>query len=409
MGITAAEVFQLAARFGAKKVHEQVNLVAPFVDKMKTLKIEGQTGYVTVKTGGIGTTGFLADGAPLPAGDNKKPEQLTYYPRHLFTRLDLPRGGLELVRDVKDGVRLVNEQLDTAAKDVARQLGRAVFSASLGSPAATVAAQDTIEVTDIMGFRVGMALDIFTAAGAIQCAGETADLVAGTERSKVIQSINWTPALGVYTITLTEAIDSATASVTLNATDQIFLRGAKDNALTSLDDVTSESGDVYDKGPTDIAEWSGNSLASTGVGGALTDADLRTVHDKIRLRRGEEVGAVCTNPLVLTSYMNLFTDNHRFQRGDVLDHYKLKPTFDGIAIEVDPNCPRDKAYLVNMSDVALHQFRAFGPVTDGDGRASGMGAALVSQSNFAWDIQMHLSTQLRATMRSGCGVITGIT
>ena len=139
MGITASEVFRLAARYGPKKVQEQSLMLARFSEtKLDVLDQPGQTGYVTVKAGGVDATGFLADGGTLPTGGAVDPTQLNYTPKYLITRLQLPRGGIDLVRDVKDGVRLVMEELESAAADVARTRGRSIFSGSLGSPAASV-------------------------------------------------------------------------------------------------------------------------------------------------------------------------------------------------------------------------------------------------------------------------------
>ena len=57
MGITANDVYQLAARLGAKAVEEQSQMVAKFFDqKLDILDQPGQTGYVNVKAGGVEST-----------------------------------------------------------------------------------------------------------------------------------------------------------------------------------------------------------------------------------------------------------------------------------------------------------------------------------------------------------------
>ncbi len=393
MGITTSDVLLLAARYGAKKVEEQSDLSAPFAAKeMTTIKQEGQTGYVTIKTGGLSSTQFLADGAALPTGSNIQPLQMTYIPRHLVTRLTLPRGGLELCKDVKDGVALVMEELDTAANDVARQKGRAVFSSqiTLDTECSAVGAS-SITVSDALGYRIGATVTLGSLA------------IPATRETAVVESVDFVSGIVTFTVALPGSITG------LPPADIIaFLGNAESNSPESLDNVTSASADVYGKSASDAGfeEWKGTQVAS---GGTISTGSLREIHDQIRIRRGQEIDCVVTNPIQMTNYLDLFTSNERFQRGDVLDNYALLPTFDGKKFVVDPNCPRSKAYLVNKKDVLIHEFRAFGPVVDGDKRSSGMGAAIVSQNTFSWDVQMHESMNLRVLHRAGCGALTGLT
>jgi len=395
MGITTSDVLLLAARYGSKKVEEQSDLSAPFAAKeMTTIKQEGQTGYVTIKTGGLSSTQFLADGAALPTGSNILPLQMTYIPRHLVTRLTLPRGGLELCKDVKDGVALVMEELDTAANDVARQKGRAVFTSQITlateCTAQIVGPPGSITVTDPLGYRIGATVTL----------GEAG--VPGNRQTMVVSSVDFVTGVVTFTTAITLAGPPADAAIIA------FLGNAESNSPESLDNVSSATADVYGKSASDAGfeEWKGTQIAS---GGTISTGALREIHDQIRIRRGQEIDVVVTNPIQMTNYLDLFTTNERFQRGDVLDNYALMATFDGKKFAVDPNCPRSKAYLVNKKDVLIHEFRSFGPVVDGDKRSSGMGAAIVSQNTFSWDVQMHESLNLRVLHRAGCGALTGLT
>lgn len=393
MGITASEVFRLAARYGPKKVEEQSLLLARFnEEKLDILDIPGQTGYVTVKAGGLEPTGYIADGATLPTGDTVDPTQLNYTPKYLFTRLRLPRGGLDLVRDVKDGVRLVMEELESAASDIARTRGRALFAKSLGSPAASAASgTSTFTIADVAGLRKGAQIDVYTSAGAYR-------------ESAVIDYVDWTtgPIAGgtAYTVNLT-----ANKTLTWATTDVLYLNGSYSNGQLSLEDVCAAA-TLYSHATTSD-DWNGN-LDSTTT--ALSETAMRTMHDQIRNRRGMPVDCIVMNPVTLTRYLNLHTDQRRFYSGDVLDKYgSLRPTFDGVEIFPDENCGSEDVFFFNKRDVKLHRFRKFGPETDG-GKSPGMNmaAAILSQTAFVYDIQMWEACELRVLRRNGTGHMSAI-
>ena len=73
MAITFNEIAELVARFGNSVVTEQANMASPFVGKgiIKKESHSGTVGIVNVKSGGIQSTGFIADGGALPDGQNK--------------------------------------------------------------------------------------------------------------------------------------------------------------------------------------------------------------------------------------------------------------------------------------------------------------------------------------------------
>ena len=83
MAITFNEIAELVARFGNSVVTEQANMASPFVGKgiIKKESHSGTVGIVNVKSGGIQSTGFIADGGALPDGQNKQPHQLAYHPK----------------------------------------------------------------------------------------------------------------------------------------------------------------------------------------------------------------------------------------------------------------------------------------------------------------------------------------
>lgn len=387
MGLTASEVYKLAARYGPKKVHEQSQQLARFMEeKIEILDVPGEVGYVTVKAGGLESTGWIADNATLPAGGSVDPTQVYYTPKYLFTRLSLPRGGIDLVRDVKDGVRLIMEEIETATADVARQIGRSLFTNDLGSPAGSVSAGDSsFTVSDVSGFREGVKIDVYNGATYIE--------------TVAIDYIDWstTP----YTVHLT---DVTTASWTTSYT--LYLRGSKSNGVIPLKDVASGSASLYSLAAT-TNEWSGNTDSTTTT---LSETAMRALHDKLRVRRGMPCTCVVMSPTMLTRYLNLHTGFRQFTSAGY-DFYgkQAGPTFDGIPIFVDDNMPEDMVLFFQRQDAKLHRFKKFGPEGHGvkPGR-DGLSNAIVSQTSFSYDVQMWQAAEMRVTRRNGMGAMTAI-
>lgn len=388
MGLTASEVYKLAARFGAKKVQEQSNLRSRFTEEKVTyIDAPGAAGYVTVKSGGLEPTGWLADGATLPSGGFVQPTQLFYTPKYLLTRLNVPRGGIDLVKDVKDGVRLLMEQLDTAAADVARQRGRAILNKSIGSlQASQSAVSDPISLTNVAGVRPGATVEAYNGATLMDVG--------------VIDYVDWGSAPAPYNVYLKDD-----TNLLWQSGWTLYLKGAKANGPVSLSDVCAASS-LYSHATTSD-EWNGN---RDDVTTTLTETAMAAILDQIRNRVGDKVDCIVMNPVTLTRYMDLSTDARRFFGGDVLDKYGgLKPTFRGIEIFVDENCGEGDVYFFRKEDYKLHRFRKFGAETDG-GKNPGMnmGAAIISQTAFSYDMQMWEALEARVIRRNGTGHMSAI-
>lgn len=389
MGITASEVYALSARYGAKKVHEQSLLKSRAIEeKVEVQDIPGQVGYVTLKSGGLEPTGWIPDNGTLPAGDHVEPQQLYYTPKFLLTRLNLPRGGLTLVKDVKDGVRLLMEQLDTAAADVARQRGRAFFKKSLGNlQAAQSAVSDPISMQNVAGFRKGATVQAYDG--------------ATLKDTAVVDYVDWATAPAPYDVYLT-----ADTNLLWQSGWTVYLYGAKANGPLSLEDVCANSS-LYSHATTSD-EWNGNLDSTTTT---LSETAMATITDQVRNRAGENIDCIFMNPVMVTRYMDLHTDARRFMAGSKLDKYGgLKPTFRGIEIFPDENCGEGDVFFFRKGDTKIQRFRKFGAETDG-GKNPGMnmGAAIISQSALAYDIQMWCAEEARILRRNGTGHMSAIT
>ncbi len=389
MGITANETMALAKRRGADEVQEQTNSKAPALAEggaIKYIKEPGVVGFVNVTSGGNGSGGFVSDGRTLPTGESSDVTQLSYNARYLYNRLLLPRGGLEQLSR-REGVRMALVQLKKSAGQAVRQRARAFFGGSLGSPAATVTASSTTFTTaDPSGFRNGDKIECRESDGTLR---------------QIVQITNVAVASGTgnSTVTFTPA-----NSVQWETSDVLYIRGQYSNGITSVTDVHAAAS-LYGHSQT-ADDWSGNLDSSTST---LSETAIRDLFDVCIVRSGEEPDCLVMHPQTCSTYMELFHTDMRFTSGGKNDYYGFKPTFDGKPIHRDPNFQKSNVLLHNEEDVKIHEFRPFGPASDGDAKKSGMAAAQLSPTSFAWDIQMHQSIQTAVQCRNSSALMTGIT
>jgi|10_taG_2_1085330.scaffolds.fasta_scaffold33028_3 hypothetical protein len=414
MAITFDDIDQLVARFGNKVVNEQANLEAPFVGKgtIKKEKHSGTVGIVNVKTGGNKSTGFIADGGPLPDGESADLVQLAYHPKALFTRLSIPRISALTAVSKQDGVNLVREQMESAGADLGRTLGRAIFNTSLATSTHQDAATSTVAYgtlqdaagavkLDTSGYRVGARIDGFvdTSAGtALFCEVTAVDHASGIVTMNVfIDSAMATPYSAGNSIA-----DSGASSPTIRgagtaADTMVSLIDAADSTLAS--GSFGEAGN-YSAVASAGSGYVGNERAVTA--GALSHDDIDRLSKDVKRRNGQPWTHAVMNSNVLHAYLNLLVGNRRFT-GSVMDPTGGHPTLEGKPIIIDENMPDSNLLLFTDRDVKLAEWRSFGP--DFDGKK----AAMVSDQSFVYDTQIFGLYNLRVTKRSGLGKLTGIT
>lgn len=426
MAITFNEIAELVARFGNSVVTEQANMAAPFVGK-GTIKKESHTGtvgIVNVKSGGIRSTGFIADGGALPNGQNVQPIQLAYHPKALFSRLSIPRIAALTAVSKQDGVNLVKEQMETVGADLGRTLGRAVFkSGALARPFA--AGNKAVGATSIITSQANQDLSPFRVGAAFVGLTDTTAAPNTKDLALVVTSINYGTGVVTFEVRLVtgNVIGDLSGALTILSATADTIRaadgGSLDNSMASLLDLASD--DVYPGAGVSTLGTAGNyaglATAATAAampdycgsevasGGALTIEKLDELSQKVKRRAGKPWTHTVMNSTNMHNYMSLLVSQRRFVGGNQSADASTSSmaTYEGKPIIVDENMPDAEVLLFTQSDVKLAQWRDFQPDFDGKN------AAMVSDSSLIYDTQIFGMYNLRATARHGLGKVTGIT
>lgn len=393
MTITVSQITSLVGRYTNEVVNEQVNEEMPFLGKgiLKRVKKPDKIGIVNIKAGEMRSTTFIADGGTLPSGGDVQPVQGTYSPVALFGRISLPRIAAALASSLDDGIDLVKEEMESAGQTLARQLARGVFGSSLGSPTATVnAGSTTFTVSSPAAWRVGMAFEVANGSSAIE--GTTEATLCYV--SKVASPAN---GVGDTTITFVGTGSGAGNNTQWLTTYTFYLRGATANRMTSLGDVCADAS-LYTQSQNSN-EWSGN-LDSTTT--ELTVAALRALLTTVVRRRGQKPDYILSNRKNEERYSNLLINNRRFMGGKMDAVGGSTFELEGIPWFTDENIDDTDLFYFNQKDVVLHEFRDFKPEVDGaEKKGMNLGAALISDSQLVYDIQVWGAFNLRCLRRNG--------
>jgi hypothetical protein len=382
-GFIASDVDELAARYGNATVNNQTKVRAPFyAEKVKRKHIRAKVGIVNVRTSGLASTRWLADGGALPSKSNKQPVQGVYLPRVNLTRVGLPRLAAALVDSVDDGVALVMENLAAAAEHMALNRGRGLIGSQLPSATATAAqSATTLLVASPAGYVIGGSVDSHNSSDAYL---ETITV------SRIVVNLD-----GTATLTVSAIADSGG----IGATHKLYQAGGQANAPAGLRDATAAAS-LYGVSNT-TNDWEGNLDSATTE---LNIDAMRLLMVKHKRRRGKKPGVVLMNSMNEKRYSDLNINNRRFAPGQVMDATGgLKAEFDGVEVFVDECVGDEEIFYVDLDDVMVHEFVPLG--TDGDGSngkpTHGNTHALVDDTDFVFDVQMWEACNQRFLRRNG--------
>ena len=132
--LDASDIVAFAAREGNKMIEAQVNLKAKLFAALDKQAMKGRRSVINVVNGGLASTAQVVDFGALPAEAASVPAQGFVDAVGYVSRLGLGRIALETLAGVDDSADLLDLQLQLAADDMARQIGRAVFGSQLTSP-----------------------------------------------------------------------------------------------------------------------------------------------------------------------------------------------------------------------------------------------------------------------------------
>jgi len=391
-GITVSSITSLVARYTNSVVNEQANEESRLLDEsiLPRKRAPDKVGVVNVKAGELSSIGILADGGTLPTGAYVTPTQGTYSPVAFFGRIAVGRVAASLASSLEDGIDLVKEEMESCGRGLGRQLGRAIASLSLGSPAASASIGDTtFTVNDPSGFRVGMTVSIYNSSTPVEDVTIT----------KVAPTTDGTAS----TITCSTLTANWTTSYT------IYLKGQYGGGFLSFADATANAS-LYGVAATSN-EWSGNLVSNSGTLRPLTLDLMRSTMRLHRRRRGKRPSHVLCNAVQETNYSNLLINNRRFPSGsgkmDAVGGDAFE--FEGVPVVADENFGDNDMFLVNMEDCKLHEFRSFSPDFDGQAdKSMNRGAVIVDQTNLTYDVQVWGAFNMRFNRRNGISRITDL-
>tara|TARA_R110000824_G_scaffold44207_13_gene128763 strand:- start:3646 stop:5025 length:1380 start_codon:yes stop_codon:yes gene_type:complete len=452
MGITAAEIDGLLARFGNQIVNEQVNWATPFVGNghIQKIKHTHELGIVRMRdSDGLQSTGQIEDGGTLPAGKNVSFEKGSYQPKIFFTRLSIPRAAAHLAAGGRDGVRLVKEEVEVAGRQLGQVLGQAVFespimtmygpaaSATIATAAASIGfgagATIEIKVPSLAGLYISQFLGITDSVGGrhenIEVVGMSSQINTKVDGTALTDTNGKQLAAGFYSIQLknnglaigavniggvTDPVAAGVPGVDAPGTSALFIQkltaaptvAASMEPMTSLADCYANATGLY--GITN-GNWTGNT--QTLLNGLSIKA-MRDMSTNIKRRAGGSWHMLVMNSSALQRYFetgvtgpnDTFTNWLPGQTMKDADGGSTMPTFQGLPIVIDENVNDRDIYYFNKDDVKLAEFKDFATDSDTSSGSHGM----VDRQSLIYDTQIWGMYNMRCTRRNSGGRLTNI-
>lgn len=395
MALTVNEILDITARFAPKAAEEQVGDFSDVPGRyIPTKKVLGETDYIRVKSGGLASHGWIGDGGTLPEGDNKGVTQKQIEEAIYVGRLDLPRGAMRKAKSKRDGLNLLKEQLDSCGETYARDMLAALYGVPGVNPSATVnVGATTLLIPWESGgpFRAGHAYDVYRGANRI-------DRFVVKDRALKPDGSNRL-SLTLLSGALQQWLD----------TDEIYSRGARDDAMISIEDVVADAA-LHGIATTDGLNWQAHRDTTT------TDLDpvaVRELSSQMKIGNGHRPEWFITGTERHDDFVDTYHEILRVSPGGTADSYSMKPRVDGMEIVEDPFCRGNRAYMGSKKALSMRIYKDWGPDVDGeiDGAGSGsnpVAAAMISQTKYSFDIQMSCARQLKCTNRSRFGVFTAL-
>jgi len=462
-GIDASDIVAFAAREGNKMIEAQVNMKAKLFAALDKQPMKGRRSVINVVNGGLASTAQVVDFGALPSEAASVPAQGFVDAVGYVSRLGLGRIALETLSGVDDSADLLDLQLQIAADDMARQIGRAVFGSELAAPTAAgssvtqVGGSGTVVTITVnftgglSDFREGEAYHFETGGSPntdnflVLCTnvaivsdnvvqvtficgpGAVPGFSSGTYADNLLTATGGTP-----------ASPGPSVAGAVVATDRLFLRGSRNpgdpttgvvpavpglgnsNAsAVSLIDVTSTSSALHGLS-AGTNGWTG--LTFTGVGAPTPEMFM----GKSKLLQGRS--GVAPTHLVLSDLASAaygaaqisnasatvfgVTSNTFGARRNVdgkLDRYGKDADLEsGIAmfgrpVVIDSNCPAEEAYMINKDYLKVGEWKKLSAEDEGGS------PLLLSRSTYSKEVQFSCIYNLVCRKRNAHARLTGVT
>jgi len=451
--LNATDVVAFAAREGNKMIEAQVNMKAKLFAALDKTPMKGRRAVINVVNGGLSSTAQVLDFGALPTEAATVPAQGFVDAVGYVSRLGLGRIALETLSGVDDSADLLDLQLQIAADDMARQIGRSVFGSELAAPtvagstvtqaiASGVTVMTVVFTGGLSDFREGEAYAYESSlAAAVALFNSFMVLctnVAITSDNVVTVTFICGPG-GVpgYTAgTLSDQLVGAngTAGV-IRTADRFFLRGnrlepaagttvgtqtargASNLGIVDLQLVTSQSATLHGL-PAGANGWTG--LTFTGVGSPT--AELFMGKSKIlQARAGVAPTHLVLGTLASGAYgAAQITNGTGFGLGAALtqprrnvdgklDKYGKDGDMEsglamfGRPVLIDDNCPTTEAFMINKDYLKIGEWKKLSAEDEGGS------PLLLSRSTYSKEVQFSCIYNMIARKRNAHARLTGVT
>jgi hypothetical protein len=445
--LTAADIVAFAAREGNKMIEAQVNMKARLFAALDKQQMKGKRSVINVIDGGLSSTAQVLDYGALPAEAANVPAQGFVDAVGYVSRLGLGRIALETLAGVDDSADLLDLQLQIAADDMARQVGRAVYGSQLQSPSAT----GTVVQSGGAGTQVVITANF---AGGLSDfrEGEAYHLEPNATHNFLVRCVNVSFVsdnvvqvifvAGPGSVTYPETVpgfDSgayanallAETTATLGTGVEFFLRGsrvagdatngnvsvaASGASAVSLQDITG-AGSLHGLAANSRG-WNGITFATAG---SPTPELFLGKSKLLQARSGVAPTHLVLAPLASAAYgaaqltsgqmgfgSTALTQPRRSVDGKLDKYGKDADMESGLAmfgrpVLIDDNCPATEAYLINKDYVKVGEWKKISAEDEGGS------PLLLSRSTFSKEVQFSCIYNLICRKRNAHARLTGVT
>lgn len=446
--LNASDIVAFAAREGNKMIEAQVNMKAKLFAALDKTPMKGRRAVINVVNGGLSSTAQVLDFGALPTEAASIPAQGFVDAVGYVSRLGLGRIALETLSGVDDSADLLDLQLQIAADDMARQIGRSVFGSQLAAPTvagSTVAGVGTATMTVVFtgglsDFREGEAYTYESSLGAganlafpVLCTN-----VAITSDNVVtvtfICGVGGVP--GYDNATLAAALVTATAGV-IRVADTFSLRGNRKEPVagSTTGAVVGGTSGASNTGIVDLALVTSQSLAlhglSAGANGwtGLTFTGVGSPTAELFMGKSKILQAragVAPSHLVLGTLASgaygaaQITNGTGFGLGTAvtqprrnvdgkLDKYgkdgdmESGLSFFGRPVLIDDNCPTTEAFMINKDYLKIGEWKKLSAEDEGGS------PLLLSRSTYSKEVQFSCIYNMICRKRNAHARLTGVT
>lgn len=426
--LNQADVIAFAAREGNKMIEAQVNMKAKLFAALDKTPMKGRRAVINVVNGGLSSTAQVLDFGALPTEAASVPAQGFVDAVGYVSRLGLGRIALETLSGVDDSADLLDLQLQIAADDMARQIGRSVFGSTLAPPTAlgsAVAGVGTATMTVVFtgglsDFREGEAYSYESDIAGAVAAGNSFPVLCTNVAITSDNVVTVTFVCGVGGVPGYTTAALAAVLVGINGTngiirpaDRFFLRGnRKEPPAGSVDGVVAGGRGASNTGIVDLQlvtsqtdalhglnaganGWTG--LTFTSVGSPTAElfmgkskilqarAGVAPTHLVLgTLASGAYGAAQITNG---TGFGLAGNSQPRRTVDGKLDKYGKDGDMEsglamfGRPVLIDDNCPTTEAFLINKDYLKIGEWKKLSAEDEGGS------PLLLSRSTYSKEVQ----------------------